>query len=93
LEDPASFYRGTLAIDHGDSMANTGIIQPGDVQWMTTGSRIITQEMPKGQKGGLIWGFPHWTNLPALYIRMAPRYRYVESNQSPLNRDPARRLG
>ena len=35
-------------VDHGDSMGNRGVIGPGDIQWMTAGSGIIHQEMPKG---------------------------------------------
>ena len=35
-------------VDHGDSMGNRGAIASGDVQWMTAGSGIIHQEMPKG---------------------------------------------
>ncbi len=70
-------------IEHGDSMANKGIIYPGDVQWMTAGSGIIHQEMPKGQKGGLMWGFQLWANLPASHKMMGPRYRDVKSSQIP----------
>jgi redox-sensitive bicupin YhaK (pirin superfamily) len=70
-------------IDHGDSMGNKGIIHPGDVQWMTAGSGIVHQEMPKGQKGGLMWGFQLWANLPASHKMMAPRYRDVKSSQIP----------
>jgi quercetin 2,3-dioxygenase len=68
-------------VEHGDSMGNQGIINSGDVQWMTAGSGIIHQEMPKGRKDGLMWGFQLWANLPALHKMMAPRYRDVESNQ------------
>ena len=70
-------------VEHGDSMGNQGIINSGDVQWMTAGSGIIHQEMPKGRKDGLMWGFQLWANLPALHKMMAPRYRDVESNQIP----------
>jgi len=70
-------------VEHGDSMGNQGIIDSGDVQWMTAGSGIIHQEMPKGRKDGLMWGFQLWANLPALHKMMAPRYRDVESNQIP----------
>jgi redox-sensitive bicupin YhaK (pirin superfamily) len=35
-------------VEHGDSLGNTGVISSGDVQWMTAGSGIIHQEMPKG---------------------------------------------
>jgi redox-sensitive bicupin YhaK (pirin superfamily) len=36
-------------VEHGDSLGNTGVISSGDVQWMTAGSGIIHQEMPKGR--------------------------------------------
>jgi redox-sensitive bicupin YhaK (pirin superfamily) len=70
-------------VEHGDSMGNNGVIYPGDVQWMTAGSGIIHQEMPKGQKDGLMWGFQLWANLPASHKMMAPRYREVKNNQIP----------
>lgn len=70
-------------VEHGDSMGNQGIIQPGDVQWMTAGSGIIHQEMPKGQEDGLMWGFQLWANLPASHKMMDPRYRDVKSGQIP----------
>jgi redox-sensitive bicupin YhaK (pirin superfamily) len=68
-------------VEHGDSMGNKGTISAGDVQWMTAGSGIIHQEMPKGSKDGLMWGFQLWANLPRPQKMMAPRYRDVESEQ------------
>jgi redox-sensitive bicupin YhaK (pirin superfamily) len=70
-------------VDHGDSMGNKGIIHPGDVQWMTAGSGIIHQEMPRGPKDGLLWGLQLWANLPSSHKMMDPRYRGVTSNQIP----------
>jgi redox-sensitive bicupin YhaK (pirin superfamily) len=70
-------------VEHGDSMGNKGVIHPGDIQWMTAGSGIIHQEMPKGQKDGLMWGFQLWANLPASHKMMNPRYRDVKSDQIP----------
>ena len=70
-------------VEHGDSMENRGIISSGDVQWMTAGSGIIHQEMPKGQEDGLMWGFQLWANLPASHKMMDPRYRDVKSHQIP----------
>src|SRR4030067_1787645 len=70
-------------VEHGDSMGNKGVIHPGDVQWMTAGSGIIHQEMPKGQKDGLMWGFQLWANLPASNKMMEPRYRDVKSKEIP----------
>ena len=70
-------------VEHGDSMGNKGIIHSGDVQWMTAGSGIIHQEMPKGEKDGLMWGFQLWANLPASRKMMDPRYRDVKSLEIP----------
>jgi len=70
-------------VEHKDSMGNKGTISSGDVQWMTAGSGIIHQEMPKGQKDGLMWGFQLWANLPASHKMMDPRYRDVQSQQIP----------
>ncbi|MDP2209399.1 MAG: pirin family protein [Bacteroidota bacterium] len=70
-------------VEHGDSMGNEGIIGSGDVQWMTAGSGIIHQEMPKGDEDGYNWGFQLWANLPASHKMMNPRYRDVKSNQIP----------
>jgi quercetin 2,3-dioxygenase len=70
-------------VEHGDSLGNQGIIHPGDVQWMTAGSGIIHQEMPKGDGTGLMWGFQLWANLPAAHKMMEPRYREVKDRQIP----------
>lgn len=70
-------------VEHGDSMGNQGVIGPGDVQWMTAGSGIIHQEMPKGDEQGHMGGFQLWANLPASHKMMEPRYRDVKSNQIP----------
>ncbi len=70
-------------VEHGDSMGNSGVISSGDIQWMTAGSGIIHQEMPKGRSDGLMWGFQLWANLPASHKMMEPRYRDVQSHQVP----------
>lgn len=70
-------------VEHRDSLGNEGIISSGDVQWMTAGSGIIHQEMPKGDAAGGMWGFQLWANLPALHKMMGPRYRDVKSSQVP----------
>src|SRR5262249_28669617 len=38
------------AVEHGDSLGNRGEIGPGDIQWMTAGSGIVSPEMPKGDE-------------------------------------------
>jgi quercetin 2,3-dioxygenase len=76
-------YVLTGHVEHGDSMGNNGVISSGDVQWMTAGSGIIHQEMPKGNPDGRMEGFQLWANLPKSHKMMAPRYRGVESRDIP----------
>jgi len=98
-DDPADFLKGfpwhphrgieTITyvlkgdVEHGDSMGNTGVISSGDVQWMTAGSGIIHQEMPKGDANGSMHGFQLWANLPARQKMMAPRYRGITAAEIP----------
>jgi redox-sensitive bicupin YhaK (pirin superfamily) len=77
-------YMLSGTVEHGDSMGNKGVIGPGEVQWMTAGSGIIHQEMPKGDNKGLMGGFQLWANLPASHKMMDPRYREVKTNQIPV---------
>jgi redox-sensitive bicupin YhaK (pirin superfamily) len=80
IETVTYMLQGT--VEHGDSMGNKGVIFPGDVQWMTAGSGIIHQEMPKGDNGRM-WGFQLWVNLPSTHKMMEPRYREVKKEQIP----------
>ncbi|MGD1071644.1 MAG: pirin family protein [Bryobacteraceae bacterium] len=70
-------------VDHGDSMGNRGTIGAGDVQWMTAGSGIIHQEMPKGDDAGRMHGFQLWANLPSALKMTAPRYQELKSADIP----------
>ena len=70
-------------VEHGDSMGNKGIIASGDVQWMTAGSGIVHQEMPRGDGSKRMHGFQLWANLPASRKMMAPRYQEVASDTIP----------
>lgn len=76
-------------VEHGDSLGNRGVIAPGDVQWMTAGSGIIHQEMPRGDAQGRMHGFQLWANLPAASKMMDPRYRGIVSAQIPEVTDPS----
>ncbi|MBA4421203.1 MAG: hypothetical protein C0391_08645 [Anaerolinea sp.] len=69
--------------EHQDSLGNKGIIDPGDVQWMTAGSGIIHQEMPIGNANGKMGGFQLWANLPSDQKMMDPRYREIKSTDIP----------
>jgi redox-sensitive bicupin YhaK (pirin superfamily) len=70
-------------VDHGDSLGNTGSLGAGDVQWMTAGSGILHQEMPKGDPAGRMHGFQLWSNLPASMKMTDPRYQDVASATIP----------
>lgn len=70
-------------VEHGDSIGNKGVIRSGDLQWMTAGSGIIHQEMPKRYEG-IMRGFQLWVNLPAEKKMIAPRYRGIIKDQIPV---------
>ena len=70
-------------VEHGDSLGNRGALGAGDVQWMTAGSGIVHQEMPKGDPAGRMHGFQLWANLPATLKMTAPRYQDVKGADIP----------
>jgi quercetin 2,3-dioxygenase len=70
-------------VEHADSLGNGGLIRAGDVQWMTAGSGIVHQEMPKGDSRGRMDGFQLWANLPRSNKMMDPRYREIASSTIP----------
>lgn len=69
-------------IEHGDSLGNKGSILDGECQWMTAGSGIIHQEMPKASKRML--GVQLWLNLPAKDKMVAPHYRGITMSEIPI---------
>ena len=71
------------SVEHGDSMGNKGVISSGDIQWMTAGSGIIHQEMPKGDPKGRMHGFQLWANLPSALKMTPPRYQGIDSQDIP----------
>jgi hypothetical protein len=70
-------------VEHGDSLGNQGVLAAGDVQWMTAGSGIIHQEMPRGDRDGKMHGFQLWANLPSSLKMTAPRYQDVQATDIP----------
>ncbi len=70
-------------VRHRDSLGNTGIIGPGDVQWMTSGRGILHEEMPRRGPNGVIYGFQLWVNLPAAQKMSQPRYQEVNADSIP----------
>ncbi|UCH61233.1 MAG: pirin family protein [Anaerolineales bacterium] len=71
-------------VRHRDSLGNTGIIGPGDVQWMTSGRGILHEEMPRRGPSGAIYGFQLWVNLPAAQKMSEPRYQEVNADSIPV---------
>ncbi len=71
------------AVSHGDSLGNAGTLGAGDVQWMTAGSGILHQEMPKGDPQGRMHGFQLWANLPASLKMTDPRYQDIAARDIP----------
>ena len=74
-------------VEHGDSLGNRGALGGGDVQWMTAGSGIIHQEMPKGDEHGRMHGFQLWANLPSSLKMTTPRYQDVQGKDVPVVTD------
>ena len=70
-------------VEHGDSLGNQGSLGAGDVQWMTAGSGIMHQEIPKGNTQGQMHGFQLWSNLPGSLKMTAPRYQDVGAGDIP----------
>ncbi len=80
IETVTYMLEGEVA--HGDTLGNSGTIGPGDVQWMTAGSGIIHQEMPRRSDGRLS-GFQLWVNLPAKEKMAQPAYRGLSGAEIP----------
>jgi redox-sensitive bicupin YhaK (pirin superfamily) len=71
---------------HKDSLGNSGVLSKGDIQWMTAGSGIIHEEMPKQTEGKLA-GFQLWVNLPRIHKLIEPRYQDIEASKVPIIRN------
>lgn len=77
-------------IEHMDSLGNKGSIRDGDCQWMTAGSGIIHQEMPKATKRML--GAQLWLNLPAKDKMTAPAYGDILNKNIPVIQEEQSRV-
>jgi redox-sensitive bicupin YhaK (pirin superfamily) len=72
----------TGEIKHGDSLGHKGTIGAGDIQWMTSGSGIMHEEMPQVRPEG-IGGLQLWLNLPARDKMTPPKYRDLQGAALP----------
>ncbi len=79
---------------HRDSFGNRGLLNPGDVQWMTAGSGLVHSEMPGPElvrDGGTLEGFQLWVNLPRTKKMIAPHYQDTPAARIPtVQRDGVR---
>ena len=81
IETVTYMLEGSTA--HRDSLGNSGLIGPGDVQWMSSGRGILHEEMPRRGPSGNIYGFQLWVNLPSQLKMSEPRYQEVTSATIP----------
>jgi redox-sensitive bicupin YhaK (pirin superfamily) len=65
---------------HRDSLGHSGVIGGGDIQWMTSGSGILHEEMPQVRPEG-IGGLQLWLNLPASEKMSRPKYRDLQGER------------
>jgi redox-sensitive bicupin YhaK (pirin superfamily) len=65
-------------VRHGDSLGHQGTIGAGDIQWMTSGSGILHEEMPQVRPEGLA-GLQLWLNVPAREKMGRPKYRDLQA--------------
>ena len=78
-------YQGMLA--HRDSAGNSGVIGPGDVQWMTAASGVVHEEMHErewAKRGGTLQAIQLWVNLPKAFKMSAPGYQTILNDQIPV---------
>ncbi|RZU41424.1 hypothetical protein BDD14_2946 [Edaphobacter modestus] len=77
-------YQGSVG--HRDSAGNSGVIYPGDVQWMTAASGVLHEEMHEAEftrNGGTFEMIQLWVNLPAAHKMSKPGYQAITKEQIP----------
>jgi quercetin 2,3-dioxygenase len=74
-------------LEHKDSEGHAGLLNAGDVQWMTAGAGVVHSEMPEAEftrTGGRLHGIQLWVNLPQQDKMIAPRYQEIPAAQIPV---------
>ena len=74
-------------VRHRDSLGHSGSIGAGDIQWMTSGSGILHEEMPQVRAEGIA-GLQLWLNLPAREKMTRPKYRDLQGDRLPETETP-----
>lgn len=76
------------ALEHRDSKGGHGILQPGDVQWTTTGKGVLHSEMPHGPMRSITHVLQLWLNLPRAQKFVEPRYQDIRRSAMPVVKSP-----
>jgi len=75
-------YKGK--VEHHDSTGGGGVIEEGDVQWMTAASGVLHKEFHEkewSKKGGEFQMVQLWVNLPAAHKMSKPGYQAITDAQ------------
>jgi len=70
------------ALEHRDHTGAHGVLQAGDVQWMTAGRGVLHSEMPKGD----VHTLQLWLNLPARMKMIPARYQDQKLSEVPVRK-------
>lgn len=73
------------AVEHFDSAGHSGLLQPGDVQWMTAGRGVLHEE--NAPAGTTAHTLQIWVNLPAADKMTEPRYQDLAGALMPVRRE------
>jgi redox-sensitive bicupin YhaK (pirin superfamily) len=85
FETVTILYQGIVA--HRDSAGNSGVIGPGDVQWMTAASGVVHEELHEkewAKRGGTLQAIQLWVNLPRSSKMSAPGYQTIVNGEIPV---------
>lgn len=79
FETVTYLLKGTSA--HEDFCGHSGILEPGDLQWMTAGRGVVHAEMPVSEEP--IHGLQLWVNLKSDYKMVEPQYQELKAHEIP----------
>jgi redox-sensitive bicupin YhaK (pirin superfamily) len=85
FETVTFLFEGSM--EHIDSAGHRGVLEAGDVQWMTAGAGVLHSEEPTPElleQGGRVHGVQLWVNLPAARKMVPPRYQGFTADQLPV---------